>query len=377
MTGKCVCDLRIAIYIILFAQNTSAQYTLLLQAGKFNSMSTYQPFEVVEVIDARADTATIGMVYHAGNKQTESIKTTKPLAEVLVPYFDACGLKSDKQTKIVLKINYLEFGYRKIKEREYVWAYCDYDVYTKKDNGIALIERQTAAVEGKASGYGLAMDIAKVNWLLWDDAFGQIKDVKLNNPQPELMPFAVLHQHISSPEIIFADTLYTGIYANYEEFIQNKPSINNYKLTKYNLTPDSKFGPKEWVFEIPDIEETGKFKKIKTSKIWGYCKNSRIYRRIDEKQFIEIEPLGTSFEVAGMAIKSYQMVHKTPQGKATFYGGYALGAYSRLYMSLPAQVAIVGATAVIAIIGKLASDPNQRAVITNKGWRPIPIYSLQ
>ena len=250
-----------------------AQYTLLFQAGKFTSVSSYQPFEVVEVVDARADTATVGMVYHADTKQTETISTDKPLAEMLKPYFDICSYKSGKQTKIILKINYLEFGYRKIDKREYIWAYCDYGVYTKNENGGYSSDRKVCAVEGRVGVNGIVSDIAQVNWLLWNDVFEQIKNVKFKFNKLAT-PLAETLAPINSPAIVFADSIYSGIYTSYEEFTQNKPSITNYKLTKYNLTP-TKTGPKEWLFEVLDSD--GKLTKLKTNKIWLLQKFKGLY----------------------------------------------------------------------------------------------------
>jgi hypothetical protein len=372
MSSKCISSLRAIICILLFAQNTLAQQTLLLQGGKFDAR---QFFEVVEVIDARHERENVGQIYYADTQQSEAITTAKPLAEFLEEYFVMCSKPRTTKSKCIIKINYLEFGYRKIKDREYVWAYCDYEVFSKREGGVSLIDRQTAAVEGKVKGNGFTMDLAKLNWLLWNDAFWQIADLPIKSKKDiELLPVTVLQQPINSPAIIFTDSLQAGIYANYEELMQNKPSITDFKLTKYDL-PAPNTGLKQWVFEIPDSNKKKGIAKVQASKIWGYCENSRIYVQVDARQFIEIEPLGTSFETSGMAIKGYQTGYRTQMNN---YGWSVLGAYSRLYSSLPGPATgFLGATALVAIIAKLASDPNQRAIVTEKGWRPIPIYELK
>lgn len=361
----------LAVLFFICCLSIQAQKILLANAGKF---SARQFFEVVEVVDARHERENVGVIYHPDTQQSEAISIAKPLAQFLQEYFTMCSTPRTTKTKCIVKINFLEFGYRKIKEREYVWAYCDYEVFSKRDGGVAFIERQTAAVEGKVSGNGLTMDLAKLNWLLWNDAFWQISDLPIKSKKDtEVLPATVVQQPTNSPAILFTDSLRAGIYANYEEMIQNKPSITDFKLTKYNLTAPNT-GLKQWVFETLDSTAKKGMKKVKMNKVWGYCKNSRLYVQVDAKQFVEIEPLGTSFEIAGMALKSYQTVHKTQMSK---YSWPVLGAYSRLYTSVPAQLGVVSAVALISIISKLAKDSNQRAIVTEKGWRPIPIYSLK
>jgi hypothetical protein len=43
------------VFLIVFCNTAYTQYKLLLNAGKFSSMSQYQRFEIADVIDVRAD----------------------------------------------------------------------------------------------------------------------------------------------------------------------------------------------------------------------------------------------------------------------------------------------------------------------------------
>jgi hypothetical protein len=348
---------------MLFAHNASAQQTLLANAGKFSSVVGRQQFEVVEVIDARFEQENVGIIYHADTQQLEPIVTAKPLAEFLQEYFNMCSSVSSTQTKRIVKINFLEFGYRKIKNREYVWAYCDYEVFSKREGGVSYVDRQTAVVEGKVSGNSLMLDLAKINWLLWNDAFGQINRLWPSDKKRVLLPNSSLLQPISTPAFLFADSMRSGIYANYEELMQNKPSITNFTVTQKG---------DKWLFTVADSTQVGGNRSLRASKVWGFCQNGRVYGAVESKYFVEIEPLGTTFEMAGLALKSYQTGRRVSTNKAVM-----LGVIHRAIVTQPASVGGTALYVGLALFVELAKDPNQRMIRGRKYWKAIPIHDLR
>lgn len=91
-------------------------------------------------------------------------------------------------------------------------------------------------------------------------------------------------QNISLP--VFTDTLYTeGVYANFAEFQQNKPSITSYK--KINLEKN-----KTRLVKAESNSDTGSI------NAWGVCEKGVIYK-FDDGYLVMIEKQANGFVISG------------------------------------------------------------------------------
>lgn len=338
--------------LLFIGYHSEAQISLILYSGKFKSVERYQKFKVVEVIDARLKKENIGLIYDFEAQKVNSVNPQKELQTTLFEYIDRCQNTSKEQKSIILKINYLEFSNRKTEKRKYVWAFCDYSVYLQQAEGVCEIARKTCAVEGLSGDNGISSDLSKINWLLWSDIFDQMNRINFKNEELAFISRNILTKPISTPKIIFTDFLLNGIYQNYEEFLQNNPFYKKFRLTIYKMSP-APYGAKSWEFQTKEnISDT--FQKIKTSRVWGYCKDSRVFvKDPDNKQFFEIEPLGTTFEIDGIVQKPNQTIN-TENGLA--------GLYLNSDFNMPGNIVL--------------SANNTRFMLTEKGWTAIPIYIL-
>jgi hypothetical protein len=353
------------IAFLIISQTADAQHKLLLNAGKFSNTSTRQHFEIVDVKDVRADKSNIGVLFNPATEKLDSITTDKPLTETLLSYFDLCENKSEKQVKLCLSVNFLQFGYRKIKNKEYVWAFCDYSAFSKKDNGVCLLKREVCAVEGKIDDYGIVSNLSKINWQLWNEIFGQINDFKFDDTQLNIWPETILYQPVSMPKVTLADTLRTGIYANFDEFVNDKPSVTDFSLT-IKAPPPNYRGKIRLKFQIKESRESGKMINYALRNIWGYCQYNRIYVRIDRRQFLEIQPLGTLFEIANSSVKAFQPQLIDSNSNILPPKGFN-----------PPEGVVPSTNMALLFVGGIAGNSNWRVLITSAGLRLIPIYNLK
>jgi hypothetical protein len=90
---------------------------------------------------------------------------------------------------------------------------------------------------------------------------------------------------------ILSDSVYRdGAYANFEEFLQNRPSVMEYELVT---------GAKKEITIIKTDQNAAK----KTIRIWGLCKGGEIYKYY-EQTLIPIEKEGARFIISDYVIKT-------------------------------------------------------------------------
>ena len=354
------------VFTLIFNSLATAQVKLLLYSGKFTSTQPYQKFEVTEIIDARWDKSHIGLFYDSNTQKTDSVFTEKSLDSTLNYYFKLCQNKRENQQSVILKVNYLEFSNRKTKNKEYVWAFCDFSIYVQKPTGIYEVGRETCALEGKVQGSGRLSDLSKVNWFLWNKVFDKINGISFRTSKSEPVSSSLMQARITTPEIAFTNFFTPGLYLQYKELLKNKPSIPVFKVTSRKLYK-SENSIKRWEFEMADSTQNGNFKKMKAAAIWGYCKNGKLFVRVENQQFVEIEPLGTTFEIAGIAMK----IQRTQQKQEVIATSAFNAAYS-IFLGAAINPIILG----IAILALLDQSQNQRLMIVRNNLVPISIYNL-
>jgi len=130
------------------------------------------------------------------------------------------------------------------------------------------------------------------------------------------------YQNISHP--ILKDTIYNeGAYLNFEEFLQNKPSIQNYEpviIAKHNI-------------KFTKINSQG---FLDTLNIWGLCKSGEIYRYYEET-LVPIEKMGTGFIISDFIKNSNK--HNRNLVFFSFMGGLAGGVIGGTAVGLAANAA--------------------------------------
>lgn len=248
--------------------------------------------KVVEIIDARLDKRNIGILIDTTTARLDTLVFGKSLPETLMPYFEYCLTQKTKYQPIILKINSLEFSQRPAKKGELTMAFCDFEVYTKINEGqYQQLSKSIYCFEGKTKQH-YDLVFSWMNYKLWADIFDSFPK-----------SFSPISKTISREELMLGantrpDSLPSGVYYTSTDFFQNKPQVENIEITQKNTG-------------LAELRiENAKTKKYEIPKpknlVWGFSDGKKAYLNFQaSNQFVAIEPLGSTYEIANIALKPY------------------------------------------------------------------------
>ena len=292
--------------VLLVSTNTFCQDTISIstQFKKFDNYS--KKIKIDRVIDARSDISNVGILMDTLTDKATFLNFQKPLCDTFKEFFDFCAVTTNgKSLPLILKINYLELNERKIfldeeskKPTMLYWIYCDYElVYKVNDSTYTSLYQRQEALEGKIT----LVNSQNYNQLLWEFWNKQIKDwdfvLKLNKENFQKVSLSSISK---LPEILNFTQPKKGVFNSFGDFVTNSP---------IDSTSQCRFKPNdETGFQVESITDKSlKWKKDKTR--WGLSDGMNVFYNFETDYadtrlgiYVPIQPLGTTFEVAGQVM---------------------------------------------------------------------------
>ncbi len=279
---------------------TFAQVEVQISVAKINK-NRESDFYVERVIDARTDTsAIVGGIPDESTKTVQSIEFIKSVASSFQDFLDNAIIKNSKAKPLVLRINYLECGQRKIKKNEQgPWVNLEVDFFIHKENGYILVSSEKRLFEGESSSGVSTIDFSKLTTYALKTIMLEIIEYKtdLRPVNNTVISEADLLQKAKAPTVLTDKKLNDGLYANYQEFLDNRPSSN----------PIIEVKPFRTYYELYEVFPDGKKKRISPAsyKIWGLCYQGSVYYAVKDRNainsynHISLKSMGTTFEATG------------------------------------------------------------------------------
>jgi hypothetical protein len=279
---------------------TFAQVEVQISVAKINK-NIESDFYVERVIDARTDTsAIVGGIPDEFSKTVQSIEFVKNVSSSLQDFFDYAVIKNSKAKPIIMRINRLVCGQRKIKKNEKgPWVNIEVDVFIHKDDGYILVDSEKRLFEGSSPSGSATIDFSKLTTYALKTIMLEIMEYKISlRPVSNTVISEVdLLQEAKAPTILTDKKLNDGLYANYQEFLENRPSSNSIIEVK----------PFQTYYELYEVFPDREKKRISPAryKIWGLCYQGSVYYAVKDKNaissynYINLTTLGTNFEATG------------------------------------------------------------------------------
>lgn len=239
------------------------------------------PFRSIEVVDYRQDTARIGL-FVEGRVQYDYI--LEPSAHSAISSFLNETYANPQASKTLLvvikKLWFSDFtGEKQSKESYFSLGSCvslRAEAYTKENGSyIPLAYFDTSITSSK-----LLRDIAPFRLptlmdMLMEEMF-YVNQVEANYKNRRILSYAFVdsfsRKSFSYP-VYNADTLRKGVYASFEEFRNNKPSVLSYEIKQDENS----------LMTLQLIDEQGK--SYFSRKMWGFCDGKQVYVMMDGNLF--------------------------------------------------------------------------------------------
>lgn len=251
------------------------------------------PFSSIEIIDYRPDTSKIGFIRNNpnshGNKAYKIIVTKnglrQSLTDLLNRYYKSCFSNDSLQLVIVVKRFWADpYPNRNIQQQGNAVRSSVFDMhlrlefFLKKDNWYYPVKRtdtvfqtgEGGVVPGCSGGelrkcemYGYA-----VSKVFENTDFNYYAD-RLDKPRSKLTAQGLdsFNKKYSDYPVVHAETLNKGVYLNFNEFRQNKPSVIKYKVEEIKKKDRTMYV----------VYDTSNAEPVRIANYWGYCNGENIY----------------------------------------------------------------------------------------------------
>lgn len=254
-------------------------YLSLSSKGVKNKQIT--SFRSIEVVDYRPDTSRIGL-FVTGEVQHDY--RLKPSASGVISSFlnEVYANPAASQTLFVVikKLWFSDFaGKKQLKESSsYLGSRVSFraEAYLKENGSYIPL----AYFDTSITSLRLLRDIAPFRLPALMEMFMEemhyTNQAKANNKNKRILTFAFVDsvsRKDFSYSIYIADTLHKGVYANFEEFRNNKPSVLNYEVKQDGNS----------FMTLHLIDEQGK--SYYSRKMWGFCDGQQVYVMMDGNLF--------------------------------------------------------------------------------------------
>lgn len=248
------------------------------------------PISGIQVIQMVRDSVRIGYAMQGISRYIVTLKPAKPLTQFLQEHIISMFKQGFKKegVRILWVIKELRVG-EKAETMQYAYTRFNTDAYISNDGNlfkkVCSIDTVFVADYGVdiSIGHGANIEKALKEILKRTLLYGQ--DV-LDQKGDEMTVTQIAND--SKPQLdipILTDQSYKeGAYKNFDEFLQNKPSITDYELV---VNADKRVG-----FEIvgPDNQKH----KL---EVWGFCKNGGISKCYNNR-LVSIKKLGNGFIIS-------------------------------------------------------------------------------
>ena len=254
------------------------------------------PVSDIQVIQMLRDSIRMGYGMKGMDNQIVVLVPEKPLTYFLQEHIYKMYLNDFKEggVQVLWVIKDLRVG-EKTSFNEYAYTRFNADAYISRDlvlyKPVCSIDTVLVAESGSDVTAWHGEDIENALKILLKRTLIAGKDL------PEKISEGVTFEQIRNSSKqqtdfpILNDAVYNeGVYANFEEFLQNKPTIIDYRMV---------------VVEKKRIQflKAGPDNKIDTLNVWGLCKNGEIYKYADET-LIPIEKQAKGFIISDYVEKA-------------------------------------------------------------------------
>lgn len=248
------------------------------------------PVSDIRIMQFVRDSVRVGYALKGMDNYVVNLKITKPLTSFLQDHiyrmykddFKKEGIKMLwilKDLRIGEKVGFMEYSYARVNMDGYISS--DGALYKKacSVDSVYVIESGGDVSKWHSEDIENAFGVFSKRVLLY------AKDVLADNSRPLTMDEIVNNSYQDLQVPILTDTIYReGIYSNFEEFLQNKPSITAYETLLIDKST-VKFTRKSATGNVDTID------------MWGVCKAGEIYKYY-ESSLIPIEKKGTGFIIS-------------------------------------------------------------------------------
>lgn len=252
------------------------------------------PISGIKVIQFVKDSVKLGLVFKGPDNQVANLISTKPLSQLIQDDIDK--MYKDDYKKVGDELLFVLKDLR-IAERsaffEYSYLRFNADAYIKNaDGNYAIIAAVDSVFVTKSSGDVTAwhgVEIEEAFKLLLKQSLAQIVAAKKEITQSvSIKAIEENTQQDFTFPVLQLEVLVDGAYADFNDFLQNKPSITEFDTI---------------VIRKSRIFFTRKNNSADTLNIWGICKDGQVYKYYDSK-LIALEKEGKNFLIAGYAEKA-------------------------------------------------------------------------
>lgn len=283
----------------------------------------------IRIIQMVRDSVRMGYALKGMDNYVVTLKIAKPLTDFLQDHIYRMYKDDFKKdgVKMLWVLKDLRMG-EKSAFMEYAYARFNADAYISKD-GILFKKACTLdTIFVTESG----MDVTKWHGEDIEKAFGVLskrvllvaKDV-LEQTVEGMTVEKISHQFNQNINVpILTDSIYNeGAYASFEEFVQNKPSIQKYEAV---------------VIDKKSIKfvDNSRNNQVDTLELWGICKAGEIYKYYEES-LIPIEKQGSGFIISNFIKNSNR--HNRNIVFLSMLGGIAGGVVGGTVVGLAASAA--------------------------------------
>jgi len=244
----------------------------------------------IRLIQMVRDSVRMGYALKGMDNYVVTLRINKPLTEFLQDYIVKMYKNDYKKDgiKILWFLKDLRLG-EKTAFMEYAYTRFNADAYVSKDGVLFKKACSIDTVFVNESGTDVSKwhgdDIENAFKVLLKRTLPVAKEI-IEQPADELTAEQITGQFSQNLDVpILTDGDYNeGAYANFEEFLQNKPSIQYY----HSIVVDKK---------SVKFAVTNPNNQVDTLDLWGICRGGEIYKYYEES-LIPIEKQGTGFIIS-------------------------------------------------------------------------------
>lgn len=286
------------LFVFIFILTSSFAFS---QKAKTIKMGTYNldplpgdgriPFAKIKVLPMLWDTTSLGFVQKGLDNSVATSKANKPIDEFLNGYIAAqySHLMEPGSGKLLWVIKDLRVGERTAAmwEKSYVRLKADIYISADRDKYVFSSAFDTAILcKGGMDATSKHDDnIALAINLLLQESINK-KDNRQGNTYTIEELSGKEQQRFAVPALV--DTEFkNGVYASFDEFLQNKPSIDSFELTVVKRR-----------VSVYAIAANGS--KTALEKPWGVCRQGEIYKFLDGR-LIPVEKKDRGYIVSTFA----------------------------------------------------------------------------
>jgi hypothetical protein len=338
-------------FLFFITLSTIAQPIVIKPIVKPFESSLGSLFEIVEIIDARPNKDYLGIVVDTVAHKLDTLIIQESAEQFLKDQINSCVFtkKEWKRTPVILKLNYWEINRRYSEDELLYFGMADVEIFVQNENGYYQATRLSYPLETRFKN-PVSDPYSITNWYLWDAVIREINDkhnLKNERGKSILKDKESIRQCLAIAPIYCKDTLSTGVFKNLDEFMNNTPSITEFRY---------EVGEGKIKLFIPVEGVIGEFRRTRTA--YGFYDGKQMYV-LYNTIFMPVERVGNTYELKGLALKVSDLQLEEKEAKSLEDRSVQLANRKRYYAiplgwNVPPSISAAGGA--LSLIGFLASQ---------------------